>query len=150
MAAGLATACLGAEAQTAKPGFGVTLYGNIDQYLNYMHSSSGAKVKSLEDGEWLRSRIGFRGIEDLGDGFYAKFQLEGGFSTDTGGQADNTRFFDRQTWVGLGTTTLGEVRFGRQNGPIQSHGGFIDYTARNLGSIINAFGVPSRYDNDMA
>jgi len=151
-AAGLACASFGgmtsAEAQT--PSFGVTVYGDIDQYFNYMHSSSGAKVKSLEDGSWLRSRIGFRGIEDLGDGFYAKFLLEGGFSADTGTQADTTRFFDRQTWVGLGTTTIGEVRFGRQNGPIQSHGGYVDYTARNLGSIINNFGVPSRYDNDMA
>jgi len=145
---GLAGASLPAEAQT--PSFGVTVYGDIDQYFNYMHSSSGAKVKSLEDGSWLRSRIGFRGIEDLGDGFYAKFLLEGGFSADTGTQADTTRFFDRQTWVGLGTTTIGEVRFGRQNGPIQSHGGYVDYTARNLGSIINNFGVPSRYDNDMA
>jgi len=151
-AAGLACASMGgmtsAEAQT--PSFGVTMYGVIDQYFNYMHSSSGAKVKSLEDGSWLRSRIGFRGIEDLGDGFYAKFQFEGGFSTDTGTQADATRFFDRQTWVGLGTTTIGEFRMGRQNGPIQSHGGYVDYTARNLGSMINNFGVPSRYDNDMA
>ena len=135
----------GAQAQSS-----VTAYGVIDQYLNYMHSSSGAKVRSLEDGAWLRSRIGFRGQEDLGDGTYAKFLLEGGYSVDTGSQADAGRFFDRQSWVGLGTTKLGEVRIGRQNGPIQSHGGYIDYTARDLGSMINNFGVPSRYDNDFS
>src|SRR4249920_1315834 len=57
---GLGCAPILAAAQS--PSFGVTIYGDIDQYLNYMHSSSGAKVKALEDGEWLRSRIGFRGI----------------------------------------------------------------------------------------
>jgi predicted porin len=131
-----------AHAQTS----GVTIYGSLDQYLNYMHSNSGATVKSLEDGAFLRSRIGFRGTEDLGDGYAAKFQLEGGFSADAGTQADATRFFDRQTWVGL-SAPYAEVRFGRQNGPIFYRGCNIDYTCRTLGSMVNAFGTPSRYDN---
>jgi predicted porin len=112
-----------------------------------MHSNSGVTIKALEDGAYLRSRIGLRGAEDLGDGYYAKFQVEGGFSTDTGTQADATRFFDRQSWIGI-LTPFGEFRIGRQNGPIQARGGFIDFTARDLGSVINNFGVPSRYDND--
>ena len=146
IAAGLAGTVLAAGAQSPN----VTVYGVIDQYINYLHSSSGAKIRSLEDGAFLRSRIGFRGTEDLGDGYTAKFQLEGGFSTDTGTQADATRFFDRQTWVGLGSPAYGEVRFGRQNGPIFARGGYIDYTTRTLGSMINNFGTPSRYDNDFA
>lgn len=134
----------GAAAQSS-----VTLYGSIDQYLNHMRSSSGQRITSLEDGAWLRSRFGLRGVEDLGSGLSAKFQLEGGFSADNGSQADASRFFDRQTWVGL-ASPYGEVRFGRQNGPIQTRGGLIDFTARTLGSVINNFGVPSRYDNDLA
>jgi predicted porin len=145
-AALLAATTLGASAQTAA---GITLYGSIDQYVNYMHSSSGTTVKSLEDGALLRSRWGLRGVEDLGDGLQAKFQLEGGFSTDTGTQADANRYFDRQTWAGI-AGKYGEVRFGRQNGPIQARGGYIDFTERTLGSVINNFGVPSRYDNDFA
>ena len=144
-AAGLAGTAIAAGAQTS----GVTAYGNIDQYLNYMHSDSGATVKSLEDGAWLRSRIGLRGVEDLGGGLAAKFQIEGGFSDDTGASADATRFWDRQSWVGLGGA-YGEVRLGRQNGPIQTRGGYVDFTARTLGSMINNFGVPSRYDNDLS
>jgi predicted porin len=85
MALSMATAA--AHAQSS-----VTVYGNIDQYLNYMRSSSGATVKSLEDGAYLRSRLGFKGYEDLGDGYGAKFQMEGGLSADTGTQADGTRF----------------------------------------------------------
>lgn len=140
----LATVSAGAAAQSS-----VTMYGSIDQYLNHMRSSSGQRITSLEDGAWLRSRFGLRGVEDLGSGLSAKFQLEGGFSADNGSQADASRFFDRQTWVGL-ASPYGELRFGRQNGPIQTRGGVIDFTARTLGSVINNFGVPSRYDNDLA
>lgn len=145
-AALMACAATAATAQSSS----VTLYGSIDQYLNYMHSSSGATIKSLEDGQYLRSRFGVRGVEDLGGGTAVKFQLEGGFSSDTGASADSTRSWDRQAWVGLGNTTYGEVRLGRQNGPIFYRGGYVDYTARTLGSMINNFGVPSRYDNDFS
>lgn len=137
-----ALACTTAMAQTSS----VTIYGSLDQYLNYMRSSSGATVKSLEDGAYLRSRLGFRGVEALGGGWTAKFQLEHGLSADTGGQADATRFFDRQSWVGLGNS-FGDVRLGRQNGSVFARGGYIDFTSRTLGSVINAFGVPTRYDN---
>lgn len=44
----------------------VTLYGVIDEYVDRMHSSSGTHVIALEDGAWLRSRIGFKGSEDGG------------------------------------------------------------------------------------
>lgn len=145
-AASLLVAANAAQAQSGS----VALYGNLDQYFNYLHSSSGATVKSLEDGAWLRSRFGVRGAEDLGGGLTAKFQLEGGFSADTGTQADVTRFWDRQAYVGLASKEFGELRLGRQNGPIFSRGGNVDYTARTLGSMVNNFGVPSRYDNDVA
>jgi predicted porin len=139
---------LGAGAAHAEPS-AVTLYGVIDEYLNWMHSSSGNHVLALEDGAWLRSRWGLKGTEDLGGDRYVKFQLEGGFNADTGGLAGNG-LFDRQSWVGFGDASLGELRVGRQNGPIQSRGAYIDYTARDLGSMINNFGVPSRYDNDFS
>ncbi|GGH64925.1 hypothetical protein GCM10010975_32220 [Comamonas phosphati] len=127
----------------------VTIYGNLEQYVNYMRSSSGASLTSLEDGAMMRSRFGFRGVEDLGGGYAAKFQMESGFSTDTGTTADTSRFFDRQTWVGV-ATPVGEFRLGRQNSVLLSRGGYIDFTARTLGSVVNAFGVPSRYDNDVS
>lgn len=139
----LIAAATGASAQSS-----VTIYGSIDQYLNYLKSSSGTSLKSLEDGALLRSRWGFRGTEDLGGGLQAKFVLEGGISTDQGSPADATRGFDRQTWVGLAHKEYGEVRFGRQNGSIFTRGSYIDFTTRTLGSMVNNFGVPSRFDND--
>lgn len=145
----LALAGLGCFAAAASAQSSVTIYGSIDQYLNYMKSSSGTSIRSLEDGALLRSRIGFRGVEDLGGGYAAKFNLENGFNADNGVQADTSRLFDRQAWVGL-SSPIGELRFGRQNGSVFRQGGYIDFTTRTLGSMVNNFGVPSRFDNDIS
>ena len=37
-------------------GANFTLYGDVDYYLNYQHSSSGSHVLSLQDGAYLRTR----------------------------------------------------------------------------------------------
>lgn len=148
----MTVACVAAiqpAAAQQSSGSSVTIYGNVEQYLNYMKSSSGAHVTSMEDGAYQRSRFGFRGIENLGNGYSAKFQLESGFSADNGAMADSARGFDRQSWVGI-ATPAGEFRLGRQNSVLLSRGAYIDFTARTLGSIVNAFGVPSRYDNDLS
>lgn len=151
-------ACTWAQAQTAAPTApapspaptsSVTLYGNIDQYVQYMRSSSGAQLTSLNDGAMLRSRIGLRGTEDLGGGLAMRFILEHGLFTDTGAQADNTRFFDRQAWLGL-MTSHGEVRLGRQHTAIFTRSEFMDYSGRTLASTANHFGQPARLDNDIS
>jgi predicted porin len=131
-------------------GAGITIYGDFDSYIGYIHSNTGANITGINDGSVLRSRLGFRGTEVLRPGYEAKFNLELGFNSDTGTGADPSRLFDRQAWVGVGTP-FGEVRIGRQNTEIFLIGGAIDYTDRTtFGSIINTFGVPSRYDNDIS
>ena len=143
-------ALLSAGAVTAHAQSNVTIYGDIDQYIGYIRSSSGTSITGLNDGTLLRSRLGFRGTEDLGGGYSARFNLEQGLNADTGTSADTAHLFDRQAWVGLATPG-GEVRLGRQNAIIQTIGGAIDYTERTtFGSMINTFGVPSRYDNDIS
>jgi predicted porin len=147
----LATTCvLVACSAAAQAQSNVTMYGTLDQYVGYIRSDTGQHVLGLNDGAILRSRLGFRGVEELGNGLQAKFTLEQGLSADTGAAADSSRLFDRQAWVGI-NTPAGEFRFGRQNGPIFYIGDAIDYTGRTtFGSIINTFGVPSRYDNDVS
>jgi len=130
-------------------GSNVTLYGDVDYYLNYMRSSSGSRSISLQDGAYLRTRLGLRGDKDFGGGYTGKFNLEQGLNDTSGAAADATRMFDRQLWAGLGTAG-GDFRVGRQNTAIFYRGGYIDFTARTLGSVVNAFGVPSRYDSDLA
>jgi predicted porin len=128
----------------------VTLYGDIDQYVNYMKSSSGTHVLALEDGAMLRSRWGLRGSEDLGSGYAVKFNLEGGFSADNGTSATTGALFDRQAWGGLVVPGIGEFRAGRQNTAIFTRGGDMDFTARTLGSLLNSFNVIARLDNDLS
>jgi len=140
------TACAGlAQAQS-----NITVYGNFDEYIGYIHSSNGSSITGLNDGAILRSRLGFRGGETLAPGYDVKFTLETGLNADTGAQADSPRLFDRQAWVGL-SAPFGEVRVGRQNTEIFATGGAIDYTERTtFGSVVNTFGIPSRYDNDIS
>ena len=136
------------------------LYGDIDEYLNVMHSSKGVTIKNLQDGAILRSRLGFVGSKDFGSGYGGSFALETGLNATNGTQADqpnaNTtgltssgRLFDRQAWAGM-TSPYGEFRVGRQNTEIFFGGNYIDYTERTLGSVVNSFGVPSRYDGDFS
>ena len=125
-----------------------TVYGDLDLYLNYMHSSSGANIFAIQDGAMLRSRVGMKGDVDFGDGFKGNFVIEQGLNGTSGAPADATRLFDRQAWAGL-VTPGGEFRVGRQNTEVFLRGGAIDYGERTLGAVINAFGVPSRYDSDL-
>ena len=137
-------------AGTAAAQSSVTIYGDLDEYMGYIKSSNGSSVIGLDDGAFLRSRLGFRGLEDLGGGYKTTFDLEQGLSGVNGSAADSSRLFDRQAWVGM-KTPVGEFRFGRQNTTIFFNGAAIDFTERTtMGSVINTFGVPSRFDNDIS
>jgi predicted porin len=133
----------------SKDGATMTVYGDVDYYLSYMTSSSGSKLIALQDGAYLRTRLGFKGDKDLGGGYAVKFNAEQGLNETNGTQADATRLFDRQLWAGI-ATPAGEFRFGRQNSAIFYRGSYIDFTTRTLGSVVNNFGTPSRYDSDIA
>jgi len=129
----------------------IEFYGNAELYLNHMRSSSGQTVTTMEDGAMLRTRLGLKGGQDLSgtnDVFdYIKFQLESGLRSDDGTGLNG---FDRQSWIGLGSNNWGELRFGRQGTVPFKRGGYIDPSGRTLGSMVNNFGVPSRYDNTIA
>ena len=104
--AGLAALCAGAAAQSS-----VTLYGVVDLGLRYVKNGD-ASVKSLASNGNNTSRFGVRGVEDLGDGLMAGFQLESGLSPDTGTPQDPTRFWNRRSTVSL-FGRFGELRLGR-------------------------------------
>jgi len=128
----------------------VTIYGIVDQYAGYIKSGTGTSVVSLNDGGLLKSRIGFRGQEDLGGGYKATFTLESGFNGNTGALAQSSKLFDRQAWVGI-ATPAGEFRLGRQASPIFFTGAYNDYTGRTTyGSVMNDIGNPTQYDNDIS
>lgn len=127
----------------------VKLYGDVDEFGAYLHSSSGANLTSLYDGALLRSRLGLTGSRVVAPDYAMNFVLEQSLDFRNGGNPGAGRLFDRQAWAGV-QTPVGEFRVGRQNTIAFFDGGKIDFTSRTLGSVVNAFGVPSRFDRDIS
>ena len=118
----LALAVLGAFAGAAQAQNSVTIYGIVDtgvvytsKAVNAAGTGTGSKF-GLNSGNVQGSRIGFRGIEDLGGGLSAVFNLETGFRNDTGVLDDSkttNTLFRRKSVVGL-AGGFGTVLLGRQ------------------------------------
>lgn len=113
-----ALAVLSVIAGAAHAQSNVTLYGLMDVFVgkNTTKNRVGAVVTktdagtSLSSGGLNGSRWGLRGSEDLGGGLKATFQVEAGFSADTGVGAGG---FNRTSKVGL-SGGFGSIEMGRQ------------------------------------
>ena len=95
----------------------VTLYGVIDEGIDYVNNSGGHSLWRMRDGTYdgmYGSRWGLKGSEDLGNGLSAIFKLEAGFSLENGQMRQGGREFGRQAYVGLSKQGLGTVTLGRQ------------------------------------
>jgi predicted porin len=128
----IALAAVGAFAGSAmaqSTSSSLTIYGIIDLGLvkqskadDYTTGAplggAGIATKQVSVNQATKSRLGFRGVEDLGGGLSAKFELEHRLLPDTG--ATNTsggnQFWDKSI-VGLTSKTYGEVTIGRDYGP---------------------------------
>lgn len=94
----------------------VTLYGLIDQGVEYVNNVATGKTTSnaVRTGAGTAtSYFGFRGVEDLGDGLHTIWDLQGGFAPNTGNSLQGGRLFGRQAYVGL-DGRFGRLTFGRQ------------------------------------
>jgi predicted porin len=120
----LALAVLGAFAGTASAQSSVTVFGVLDVGYNYLDNDGGSfqgttvaggKMHRLANDQYASSRLGFRGVEDLGGGLKAGFWLESALSPDNG-SADSTRFFGRRATASL-LGGFGEIRLGRDFTP---------------------------------
>ncbi|RZF31623.1 porin [Paraburkholderia sp. UYCP14C] len=111
IAAGLTAACMttGAWAQS-----NVTLYGSLDVGIAYISNVGGSSKWIQEQGNMQPDRWGLKGVEDLGNGLKAVFQLENGFYTNTGAMAKAGVLFNRQAYVGLSSDQIGTLTFGHQ------------------------------------
>jgi predicted porin len=101
----------------------VTLYGLIDESIQYAHNTVDASGKNsnqvgLVGGNLQGDRWGLKGTEDLGGGLKAIFQLENGFDLNTGKLGQGNRMFGRQAFVGLTGDQWGTVTLGRQYDPL--------------------------------
>jgi predicted porin len=104
----------------------VTLFGIVD--AGYAVGKGTTNKTQLATDRIGSSRLGFRGVEDLGGGMRAEFWLEAGVGNDSGAGANtNTNnqasgattsglTFNRKSTVGL-VGSMGEIRLGRDYSP---------------------------------
>ncbi|MEI2415361.1 porin [Orrella sp. JC864] len=110
--AGTILAAAGAPA-AAQSSTRVELYGVID--VGFLHDSDEVNGSStgVNSGGEAGSRWGLRGAEDLGGGWKATFQVEGGIDMTNGRSQQGDRLFGRWAYLGL-AGPYGEIRAGRQ------------------------------------
>src|SRR5476651_2727555 len=113
----LALAVLTAVTGAASAQSSVTLYGKVDLGLVLDSGGAGKSVR-ISSGVTGGSRIGFKGVEDLGGGMKAAFQLETGYCADSAAGAPNfctgsNQFMGRQAHGDL-TGAFGALSAGRQ------------------------------------
>ena len=110
----IALAVLGAFVGAASAQSSVTIYGFLDSSMTKPYASDD---KQVADGAFYGggSRLGFRGVEDLGGGYKATFGMEHRLNVDTGSQAA-ALFWQGYSTVGL-VTPFGAINLGRQYTP---------------------------------
>ena len=105
----IALAVLGAAAGVAHAQSNVTIYGVVD--TGFIKKSG----QDVEMGENVNNRLGFRGVEDLGGGMKATFELERRFNLNDGTLKEDDKDWDGAANVGLKGDSWGAVRLGRVN-----------------------------------
>src|SRR4051794_39968709 len=97
----IAFPALASVASVAHAQGSVTLYGILNEGVNYINNQGGGSAIGAVKGQTNGSRWGFRGTEDLGGGLKAIFVLENGFDGSAGTLSQGGRLFGRSAWMGL-------------------------------------------------
>jgi predicted porin len=150
----LALAVLGAFSSVATAQSSVTLYGTLDANGRYVKADGRDRRLSMGTDGINSSQLGFRGVEDLGGGLKAGFNIISSLGVDDGdqgaGQA-NGKFWTRRSTVSL-FANMGELRLGRDYTPTFWNQTIFDAFGTNgLGSSTNvrqAYGG-TRQDNSI-
>src|SRR5258706_15377894 len=122
----LALAVLGAFAGVASAQSNVTLFGIVDLSAKSVKNGSNDALRTMATDGINSSRLGFRGVEDLGGGMSAGFWLEAGLAADAGNLGGSNGLaaptngsantFNRRSTVSL-MGGFGELRLGRDYTP---------------------------------
>ena len=121
----------------------VTLYGAIDEGLQYTSNVKGKSNIETTSGQDSGDRWGLKGSEDLGGGLKALFQIENGFNLNTGNLENGGRIFGRQAYVGVQSDSFGTLTVGRQYDPLVDLLGPLTANGNWAGSLLSHV-----YDND--
>ncbi|NIE82299.1 porin [Burkholderia sp. Cy-647] len=108
---------LGLSSGAAHAQSSVTLYGSLDGGLRNVVNGTkagGAALSMASNGVYKSNRWGILGIEQLGGGYYARFDLEAGYILSTGANSSSTnQLFQRNSTVGIGGP-FGQIDIGHQ------------------------------------
>jgi predicted porin len=131
----LALAVLGAYAGLASAQSSVQLFGTLDVNARWLKNDGRERYVTQSTDGINSSEIRFQGIEDLGGGLKAGFNLRSGINPDTG--TSNAKFWNRRATVSL-YTNAGELRLGRDYVPTFWNQALFDPFGYNgLGSVGN-------------
>jgi len=140
----LALAVLGAFAGAAQAQSSVTIYGIVDTGVTYANNVGTGQGKAtgsqfaMKSGILQGSRLGFKGVEDLGGGLSAVFQVEAGFDNTNGANSVSGTLFNRKSVVGL-SGDFGTVLMGRQTDVLDDIGGLT--SVADFGGMTNNVGT---------
>lgn len=130
----LALAVLGAFAGVASAQSSVTIFGIVD--ANVRHVKTGdTKLSKVDSNGLSTGRLGFKGVEDLGGGLKAGFELQSQINADDG--TTTAKLWHRRAVVYL-NGGFGEVRLGRDYLPtFWNLDGFDPFGTTGTGSSLN-------------
>ncbi|KQR77067.1 hypothetical protein ASG35_12425 [Burkholderia sp. Leaf177] len=144
----VSTLALGTIASAANAQSSVTLYGTVDDGLQYVSRSGAHDLFNTQNGALGSSKWGLTGAEDIGSGTKIIFKLEAGFDPNSGKATASGYEFNRQAYVGaegaFGTAKLGRQYdlsylegVGRLAAPVRVAGGL----GTHAGDIDDLFGT---------
>lgn len=135
----IALAVLGSMVGAAAAQSSVTLFGIVDANVRY-NKGGGVSTQTMGNNGLASSRLGFRGVEDLGGGLKASFWIEHRFNSDTG-TLSSSRFWHGRSTVSL-SGDFGEVRMGRYLTPSwNAYADFDPFGTNGVGDIANLYSV---------
>ena len=143
----IALAVLGTLAATAQAQSNVTLYGRVDLGVA---RNLGDDYMVMQNGSG--SRLGVRGVEDLGGGLKALFNIEHRFNADTGAVNSTSSFWNGRSVVGL-EGGFGQVVLGREYTPARNIANRADPwggdTVARMEPILFGAILPARQNNSI-
>jgi predicted porin len=120
---------------------GATGVGGTSTLATGTNGRNNSQVTSMES---PNSRLGFKGSEDLGSGLSAIFQLEMGFSGDTGQNSTADTPFSRNTFVGISSTTFGTIRLGNMDTVYKEIGDQMPFLGITSGNFMSTSNILSK------
>jgi predicted porin len=165
----IALAIAGMAAAPAFADSNVTLYGSIDYGYGIRSGDSGLgasnpnsnaaaarPAQEFMSGTDVQNRLGFKGVEDLGNGTKVIFELEMGFLANTGTNSlptvgsESSGIFRNHSWVGL-TGDWGTLIGGRVDGSRYGVSERYDpFAGGTVGTPLSLNGQVTRGDNAIA